>query len=127
VRCEEPLTVLEILRLAERHHSQTQIANSVKFSKTTVHEIQKRCREIGLSYNQSSELPDDEIKSLVYPLYSGRKVIKPDPDFENVKNTLDQDPNKNLQYLWEDYRSNDPEGLSYSQFCERFRRWKHAY
>lgn len=115
---------IEILRLTEKHHSQRQIANSVKVSKTTVHEIQKRCREIGLSYNQASELSDEEIKSLVYPLYSGRKVIKPDPDFESIKRTLQQDPNKNLQYLWEDYRSDDPEGLSYSQFCERFRRWK---
>jgi predicted DNA-binding protein YlxM (UPF0122 family) len=95
VRCEEPVTVLEILRLTEKHHSQRQIANSVKVSKTTVHEIQKRCREIGLSYNQASELSDEEIKSLVYPLYSGRKVIKPDPDFESIKRTLQQDPNKN--------------------------------
>jgi predicted DNA-binding protein YlxM (UPF0122 family) len=96
VRCEEPVNVLEILRLTEKHHSQRQIANSVKVSKTTVHEIQKRYRELALSYKQASELLDEEIKSMVYPLYSGLKVIKPDPDFENVKKALDQDPNKNL-------------------------------
>jgi len=118
------VTILEILRLSGKHHSQRQIAQSVKVSKTTVHEIQKRCREIGLSYNRASELSDEEIKSLVYPLYSGRRIIKPDPDFENIQAALQQDPNKNLQYLWEDYRSDNPEGLSYSQFCERFRRWK---
>ena len=118
------MTVLEILRLTEKNHSQRQIAKSVKVSKTTVYEIQKRCREIGLSYNQASELSDEEIRSMVYPLSSSRRVIKPDPDFEGVKNDLQLDPNKNLQYLWEEYRSEDPEGLSYSQFCERFRRWK---
>ena len=118
------MTVLEILRLSEKNHSQRQIAKSVKVSKTTVHEIQKRCREIGLSYNQASKLSDEEVKSLVYPLYSGRRMIKPDPDFENIQETLQQDPNKNLQYLWEEYRLDNPEGLSYSQFCERFRRWK---
>ena len=51
-------------------------------------------------------------------------MIKPDPDYESIQNALKQDSNKNLQYLWEDYRSDNPEGLSYSQFCERFRRWK---
>ena len=95
------MTVLEILRLSEKNHSQRQIAKSVKVSKTTVYEIQKRCREIGLTYNQASKLSDQEIKSLVYPLYSGRRVIKPDPDFENIQRAMQLDPNKNLQYLWE--------------------------
>jgi len=118
------VTVLEILRLTEMSYSQRKIGESVKCSKSTVGDIQRRCREIGLDYSKAAELSDKEIKSLVYPLYSSRKVIKPDPDFESIQNALKQDSNKNLQYLWEDYRSDDPEGLSYSQFCERFRRWK---
>jgi transposase len=118
------VTVLEILRLTEMGYSQRKIGGSVKCSKSTVGEIQRRCREIGLNYIQAVKLSDKEIKSLVYPVYSSRKVIKPDPDYESIQNALKQDSNKNLQYLWEDYRSENPEGLSYSQFCERFRRWK---
>ena len=118
------MTVLEILRLTEMGYSQRKIGDSIKCAKSTVGEIQRRCREIGLSYSQAKELSDQEIKSLVYPVYSGRRIIKPDPDFEGIQKALQQDRNKNLQYLWENYRSNDPEGLSYSQFCERFKRWK---
>ena len=118
------MTVLEILRLTEKGHSQRQIATSIKCSKTTVYEIQKRCREIGLSYSQATELTDPELKSLVYPVYSNRKMIKPDPDFDSIQKALQKDPKKNLQYVWEDYRLNKPDGLSYSQFCERFKRWK---
>ena len=118
------MTVLEILRLTEMGYSQRKIGGSVKCSKSTVGEIQRRCQEIGLNYSQAAKLSDKEIKSLVYPIYSSRKVIKPDPDYESIQNALKQDSNKNLQYLWEDYRSDNPEGLSYSQFCERFRRWK---
>jgi len=118
------VTVLEILRLTEMGYSQRKIGDSVKCAKSTVGDIQRRCRKIGLSYNQASRLSDQEIKSLVYPLYSGRRVIKPDPDFANFQKALQQDQNKNLQYLWEGYRSDNPEGLSYSQFCERFKRWK---
>ncbi len=77
VRCEEVVTILEILRLTEAGHSQRKIAASVGCSKSTVGEIQRRCRKIGLSYGQASAMTNDEIKSLVYPVYSGKKTIKP--------------------------------------------------
>jgi transposase len=118
------VTVLEILRLTEMGYSQRKIGSSVKCSKSTVGDIQRRCREIGLSYIQAVELSDQDIKTLVYPVYSSRRIIKPDPDFDSIQKKLQQDTNKNLQYLWEEYRLDNPEGLSYSQFCERFRRWK---
>ena len=118
------MTVLEILRLTEKGHSQRQIAKSVKCSKTTVHEIQKRCRQIGLSYIKAAKLSDPELKKVLYPLYSERKMIKPDPDFASIQEAMQKDSKKNLQYMWENYRKNEPEGLSYSQFCERFKRWK---
>ena len=68
-------------------YSQRKIGSSVKCSKSTVGEIQSRCREIGLSYNQAVELTDREIKALVYPVYSGRRIIKPDPDFDYYTHT----------------------------------------
>ena len=105
-------------------YSQRKIGESVKCSKSNAGDIQWRCREIGLSYNQAVELSKQEIKALVYPVYNSRRVIKPDPDYESIQNALKQDSNKNLQYLWEDYRSGNPEGLSYSKLFERFRRWK---
>ena len=58
--CEEPVTIIEILRLTEAGHSQRQIAASVRCSKTTVGEIQKSCREIGLSYDQASLVTGDD-------------------------------------------------------------------
>jgi len=62
------VTVLEILRLTEMGYSQRKIGDSVKCAKLTVGDIQRRCRKIGLSYNQASRLSEQEIKSLVYPL-----------------------------------------------------------
>jgi transposase len=122
VRCEEPVTILEIL--IEAGHSQRQIAASVSCSKSTVGEIQRRCRQIGLCYEQALLMTNDELKSLVYPLYSGRKIIKPDPDFDYIHSELKKHPNLNLQYMWEEYRLKTPDGLSYSQFCVRYKRWK---
>jgi transcriptional regulator len=96
------VTVLEILRLTEMGYSQRKIGSSAKCSKSTVGEIQRRCREIGLSYSQATELSNQEIKNLVYPVYSGRRIIKHGTDFENIQAALKQDSNKNLQYLWEE-------------------------
>jgi transposase len=118
------VTILEILRLTEAGHSQRQIAVSVNCSKTTVGEIQRRCRQIDLRYEQASQMTSGELKGLIYPIYSGRKPIKPDPDFDYIHSELKKHPKLNLQYMWEDYRLKAPDGLSYSQFCERYRRWK---
>lgn len=124
VRCEEPVTILEILRLTEAGHSQRQIAVSVNCSKSTVGEIQRRCQQIGLRYDRASPMTGDELKRLVYPVYIGRKIIKPDPDFDYIHHELKKHSNLNLQYMWEEYRLKTPGGLSYSQFCERYKRWK---
>jgi transposase len=124
VRCEEPVTILEILRLTAKGLSQRQIADSVKCGKSTVGDIQRRCKQIGLDYDQASNFTGSEIKKLVYPVSSGRKANKYLPDFALIHQTLQAGSNKNLQYLWEEYRLTYPEGLSYSQYCERYRRWK---
>lgn len=118
------MTILEILRLTEAGHSQRKIAVSVNCSKTNVGEIQRRCRQIDLRYEKASQMASDELKGLVYPIYSGRKPIKPNPDFDYIHSELKKHPKLNLQYMWEDYRLKDPNGLNYSQFCERYRRWK---
>ena len=51
MRCEEPVKVLEILRLTEQGYSQREIAQSVKCGKSTVGVIQKRCRKCDLQYD----------------------------------------------------------------------------
>lgn len=43
------MTVLEILRLTEMGYSQRKIGYSVKCGKSTVGDIQRRCREIDLN------------------------------------------------------------------------------
>ncbi len=119
------MTILEILRLTEKGLSQRQIADSVKCGKSTVGDIQKRCRELSLNYEQASKITDTEIRNMVYPIKAGRKANKHCPDFALVHQTLKAGSNKNLQYLWEEYRLENSEGLSYSQYCERYRRCKH--
>lgn len=123
MRCEEPVKIIEILRLTEQGYSQREIAKSVKCSKSTVGEIQKRCRNSNMQYDKASKLTNDEIKKLLYPNSFGRNE-KEDPDWPIIHEQLQGNSRLNLQYLWESYRSNHTDGLSYSRFCQRYLDWK---
>lgn len=123
MRCEEPVKILEILRLTEQGYSQRDIANSVKCGKSTVGEIQQRCRNVNLAYDKAASLTNDEIKMLLYPSSFGRS-IKEDPDWAAIHQRLQTNKRLNLQYLWEEYKRDTPHGLSYSRFCHRYLEWK---
>lgn len=124
MRCEEPVKILEILRLTEKGHTQREIGASVKCSKSTVGEVQRRCREANLCYASAVAMTSEDLHKVVYPAYSGRKNIKPEPDYDFVNKELQKYRNLNLRFLWEEYKGKNPDGLEYSQFCERYSRWK---
>jgi transposase len=124
MRCEEPVRIIDILRLWDMGFSQREIAASVKCARSTVGEVQKRSREHSLSYERARDMTNDAIKALLYPESFGRRVLKSDPDWVWIHDRLKGDRNQNLQFIWEDYRKSNPEGLSYSQFCRRYNDWK---
>lgn len=123
MRCEESVKIIEILRLQEQGHTQREIARSVKCGKSTVGEIQKRCRTHGLNYPKASGMTNEEIKRLLYPDSFGR-LLKEDPDWKKLHERLLANKRLNLQYLWEEYRLDNNQGLSYSRFCKRYHDWK---
>ena len=128
MRCTEIVKILEIIRLSEMNFSQREIANSVKCGKTTVGEIQRRYREAGLAYAQANEMTGSELKALLYPVGTPRidEKSKTHPDWETVHLWLKGGKRRNLQYAWEEYRSKEPNGLGYSQFCRQYRAWKNS-
>ena len=58
MRCENPMKILEILRLSELGYPQTKIRDSVKCARSTVGEVLKRCREKDLTLEMISRLAD---------------------------------------------------------------------
>ena len=124
MRWTEPVRIIEILRMTGDGYSQREVAASAKCAKSTVGEVQRRARERGLSYTQAEGMSNDELRALLYPDSFG-KHQKPEPDWQEIHDRLADKSNRaNLQYIWEDYRENDPGGLSYSQFCRRYERWR---
>ena len=124
MRCEEPVKIIEIIRLWEQGYSQREIAASVKCAKSTVGEVQRRCREHSLTYSQASNMTDDTIKATLYPDSFAKRYVKDEPNWESIHARLVAHKRQNLQFLWEDYRAGNPDGLGYSQFCKRYTLWR---
>jgi len=123
MRCEKPVKIIEILRLHERGHSQREIALSVKCARSTVGAIIQRCFEHALTYEKAASMADDAIKDLLYPKSFGTRLLRPEPNWQEIHNRLISHKRLNLQYVWEECRLSNPNGLSYSQFCRRYNKW----
>jgi len=126
MRCKKPMKIIEVLRLWEKGYTQREIAQSINCAKTTVAGLQKRCGELGLKYEVAKGMDDDTIKELVYPCCHGGRAVKNEPDWEAIQKRLDRNKRLNLQYLWEEYRETEKDGLGRSQFYARYMAWKAA-
>ena len=124
MRYEDPLKILEIMRLLEEQAlSQREIAASVNCGKTTVGDVRRRCEAQKLTYEEAKGMTKAELRDRLYPKLAEMKV-KDDPDWEDIHARLKKYPKLNLQFIWtEEYRMDNPDGLSYSQFCRRYHKW----
>jgi transposase len=123
MRCEEPVKIIEVLRMWEQGYTQREIAKSVKCGKTTVGEIQRRSRAYDLGYAEATGMTNAEIHGRLYPK-KNQGEVKQEPDYPGIHERLEANRRLNLRYVWEEYREGDPEGLGYSQFCRRYHVWR---
>jgi len=118
--------IREILRLAwscgQTRHA---IAVSCGVGKTTVIDTLCRASAAGLHWPLSSDLDDERLESLLYPVQpraaTSRRTL---PDWASLHNELLSHKNLTLMLLWQEYKEREPSGYQYSQFCDLFRRWQ---
>jgi transposase len=60
--------------------------------------------------------------SLLYPPQKSKKSL-PEPDMEYVFYEMKK-KHVTLMLLWEEYKEKHPDGIMYTQFCERYRNLK---
>ena len=124
MRCKEPMKIIEVLRLWEQGYTQREIALSVNCSKTTVAGLQKRIKALGLTYQTAKDMSGQAISTLLYPCCHSGRTAKKEPDWETIQKRLDANKRLNLQFLFEEYRDKEKDGLSRSQFYARYAAWK---
>ena len=117
--------IRDILRL--RLHaglSIRQIKNSTKVSVGAIQKLLTRAEELGLSWPLSGELDDARLAQLFYPgKDTGVSTRFQNPDWPAIQQALKR-KGMTKQLLWEEYTEQYPNRCySYSQFCDRYRRW----
>lgn len=115
--------IREILRLKwEVGLSARQIARSLSISHSTVLDMLRRFECSGLSWPLPN-IDDAELEAKLYPGNPQGLVERPLPDMAYIHRELAR-KGVTLQLLWWEYKQNHPDGLQYSQFCQRYRQWR---
>ena len=113
----------EVLRLHfELGLSQREIAKSVNISLGSVSGILAKARDAGLEY--PLKLSSKELGSILYPPSQKEINQKPvEPDMGYIHREM-QKKGLTLTLLWEEYKTENPDGVMYTQFCERYKAYR---
>jgi len=118
------MKIIEMLRLSEMGMPQRDIAASGGCGKSTVGEVLKLCKDKGLTHETASQMTDKELQAALYPKSPVKASANPEPDWKAIHEELAKHKNLNMQFIWEEYRKQYPNGLSYSRFCEHSRQYR---
>lgn len=114
--------VKEVLRLRSMGFSYRDIGQSVGCGKSVVGDVLMRAAIAGITYDSS--LSETELEEKIFPPEQ-TKDTETAIDIEYILAELSR-PHVTRQLLWEEYKRENPNGLMYSQFCERIRLAKKA-
>ena len=115
------LKAREILRLKhEVGLSLREIGQSCNCGKTTVAEVLERAERAGIQW--PIDLNDKQLMSLLHPPTDHPKA-SPEPDLKYIFYEMKK-KSVTLMLLWEEYKEQHADGIMYTQFCERYRKFK---
>ncbi|MEE4376533.1 MAG: IS21 family transposase, partial [Candidatus Competibacteraceae bacterium] len=115
--------IVDILRLHAAGYSQEQIGHRCGLNRSTVGEYLARARQAGLSWPLPERLSETEVEQRLFPApVRTRHPIEHCPDWAKLHHELRR-PGVTLELLWQVYRERQPQGYSYSRFCELYRIW----
>jgi transposase len=113
--------ISEVLRLRyELKRSYREIACSLNIGTTSVSDYLARARAAGIGWPLPEDMSEQDLFSKLFLPSKSNAKKRPLPDWEWVYQEL-RKKGVTLQLLWREYREIHPTGLSYTQFCERYR------
>jgi len=117
--------IKDVLRLRfESSLSTRKIAFSLRISLGSVHEYLSRARAAGLSWPLPVGLTEEQLEARLFPPLTTRSAAaRPLPNWQQTDIELKR-KGVTRRLLWEEYRSANPEGLAYSQFCKSLSDYK---
>jgi len=117
--------VREIIRLCEqRGLSQRQISQALGISRPVVGDYITKIKAFGLSYQDIEKMPDDTLIEILQKNKAADERYKTlQSKFLHLTKELKR-PGVTRQILWEEYKEENPDGYSYSQFCYHYQMWQ---
>ena len=116
--------IRDVLRLSAEGLSTRQIAASLAIGRTTLRGYLDRATELGLSWPLPAEMSDTDLeRCLFHRAHQNTQRIETQPDWSYIHRELRR-KGVTLSLLWEEHRSDHPEGYGYSRFCELYTRWE---
>jgi len=114
----------EVLRLyLALGATQRAISRSCTLSVSTVNGYVGRAKVAKLKWPLPAELDDDlALTKLLFPDERNPQRDRPEPDWSRVLLELKR-KHVTKALLWEEYKTEQPNGYQYSQFCDRYARW----
>lgn len=98
------------------------IARSCGVSPSTVTAYLGRIAVAKLTWPLPPECDDDALEALLFPAEKAPQPSRPEPDWAWIHEELKRRHVTKL-LLWQEYREAQPNGYSYSQFCDIYQRW----
>ena len=114
--------IREFLRLKSLGISGRQIARSLDIAPSTVIEYLRRAEKAGVSWPIREDWDDTALEKALFGDSKALPATRPLPDWAWVHTELRR-KHVTLMLLWHEYKSEQPDRLQYSQFCERYRQW----
>jgi transposase len=112
--------IREILRLKWTSQlSNRTIAQSCSLARSTVADCLTRAAAAGLSWPLPEDLDDTAVERLLYPPIILETARVP-PNWSFLQKEMTK-KGVTLALLWDEYKSGDPSGFQYSQFCKLYR------
>ena len=117
--------IRETLRLKFEHRfSERKIANSCNISRSTVADYLARFAASKLTWPLPDNLKETELEQYLFPAESQVvRKLQTTPDWSAIHEELRR-PGTTLMLLWQEYKTNHPEGYQYSWFCDLYREWR---
>lgn len=115
--------IREALRLQEYGLSQRKIAQALSISRPVLAEYLKKCMLHSITYEIAQSMSDEQIEAC----FSTETAH--DPRLEYLCSKFPYYAKEltrvgvTRQLLWEEYKADNPDGYSYSQFCHHFQQW----
>ena len=115
-----------ILRLQSQGHSQREIERELYCSRHTISEVLIRAKSAGIAWPLEDDVTNEDIQAILFPgkyAYASPYTV---PDYAYMHRELAKN-GVTLTLLWEEYcvkvRGEGGVPYSYTQYCEKYRRW----